>query len=223
MLNEMQHAFIVASYYRRIIKRDPRLGEEVFLFCTRKYAEERGSRMAQRALRDGHSLDLAAYMAYGEWDYTSPDIVENEVLATEPHHHYLVKKCPWNTQFKAMAEMNCAESYCADLDRSLARGFNPDCEMEVRSTMHSKGQCEFILHGAGAHPRPESNAENKRPFGFHCGHVHSTFARCVKNIYGADGEAMKTETEADFEKEFGSEALAELREYSKSDFLSIDS
>lgn len=223
MLNEMHHAFIVESYYHRIKEKDPCLAEEVFLFCTRKYAEERGSRMAQRALRDGHSLNLSSYMAYGEWDYTSPDIVKNEILETAPNHHYLVKKCPWNTQFKAMDAMDCAESYCADLDRSLARGFNPDCDMEVRSTMHSCGQCEFILHEAGAHPRPESSEKNRRPFGFHCGHVHSTFARCVKNIYGKDGEDIAAAVENAFEKEYGAEALRELSDYKKLDFLSIDS
>lgn len=223
MLNEMQHAFIVANFYHLIMEKDPRRGEEVFLFCTRKYAEERGSRMAQRALRDGHSLNLSSYMAYGEWDYTDPSIVENEILATKPHHHYLVKKCPWNTQFKAMNAMDCAESYCSDLDRSLARGFHPDCEMEVRSTMHSQGQCEFILHNAGEHPRPQSNEKNKRPFGYHCGHIHSTFSRCVKNIYGKDGERMKTQVESNFKQAYGTEALEELRHYSALDFLSIES
>ena len=53
MLNEKQHAFIAAQYYRLIHELDLAGAERVFLFCTRKYAEERGARMAQRALRDG--------------------------------------------------------------------------------------------------------------------------------------------------------------------------
>ncbi|MBQ9966902.1 MAG: L-2-amino-thiazoline-4-carboxylic acid hydrolase [Clostridia bacterium] len=222
MLNEKQHAFIVEGFYRRIKAHDPRLCKEVFLFCTRKYAEERGSRMAQRALRDGFSLDLGTYRSYGEWDYTSPEVVENKVLETSPNYRYIVTKCPWNTQFSEMNAMECAEEYCMDLDRSLSRGFNPDLNFEVGCTMHSCGHCDFILHGAGRADLPPVNEANKRPFAFHCGHVLAVFARCVRNIYGDEGEKMTLEVEHDFGEKYGKEALGELLEYKKLDFLSID-
>ena len=35
--------------------------------ATQLYAQQRGSRMAQRALRDGQPLDFATYRAYSEW------------------------------------------------------------------------------------------------------------------------------------------------------------
>lgn len=102
MLNEKHHAFLVAQYYRILHDLDPAGAQAVFLFCTRKYAEERGARMAQRALRDGRELTLGTYMSYGEWEYTDPSFSESEVLESAPDHHYLVHKCPWNTQFSEM-------------------------------------------------------------------------------------------------------------------------
>lgn len=222
MLNEKQHAFIAAQYYRLIHELDPAGAERVFLFCTRKYAEERGARMAQRALRDGCELTLGTYMSYGEWEYTDPSFSENEVLETAPDHHYLVHKCPWNTQFSEMGAMDCAESYCRDLDLSLARGFNPDVHFETRSTMHSAGVCDFTLHGAGEKPRPPRDKNNQRPFAFHCGHLLATFARCVGNIYGSRGYAATAEVERRFGEQYGQEALGELLANKARDFSSIN-
>lgn len=223
MLHEKQHAFIVAQYYRLLHELDPAGAEAVFLFCTRKYAEERGARMAQRALRDGRALTLGTYMSYGEWEYTHPEWTESEVLETAPDHHYLVKKCPWSTQFREMGAVDCAESYCRDLDVSLARGFNPDLNFETRCTMHTAGKCDFVLHGAGEAPRPPREAKNQRPFAYHCGHVLSAFDRCVRNIYGEKGCVMTAEVERCFGEEYGQDALSELRENKTRDFSSIDS
>lgn len=222
MLNEKQHAFIVAQYYRLLHETDPAGAERVFLFCTRKYAEERGARMAQRALRDGCELTLGTYMSYGEWEYTDPSFTQSDVVETSPDHHYLVKKCPWSTQFRDMDALDCAKSYCRDLDLSIARGFNPDANFEVRSTMHTAGVCDFVLHGAGEKPRSPRNPDNQRPFAYHCAHLLTTFDRCLRNIYGARGSAMTAEVERRFGEQYGSDALQELRDNKSRDFFDIN-
>ena len=222
MLNEKQHAFIAAQYYRLIHELDPAGAERVFLFCTRKYAEERGARMAQRALRDGRDLTLGTYMSYGEWEYTDPDFSQSEIIETAPDHHYLVHKCPWSTQFYEMGALDCAKSYCRDLDLSIARGFNPDADFEVRSTMHTAGVCEFVLHGAGEKPRAPRDRKNQRPFAYHCGHPLSTFDRCVRNIYGDRGRDMTAEVERRFGDQYGADALVELLDNKSRDFLDIN-
>lgn len=222
MLNEKQHAFIAAQYYRLLHEADPAGAERVFLFCTRKYAEERGARMAQRALRDGCELTLGTYMSYGEWEYTDPSFTQSDVVETSPDHHYLVKKCPWSTQFRDMDALDCAKSYCRDLDLSIARGFNPDADFEVRSTMHTAGVCDFVLHGAGEKPRKPRNPENQRPFAYHCAHLLTTFDRCLRNIYGERGSAMTDEVERCFGEQYGKDALQELRDNKSRDFFDIN-
>lgn len=64
---ERHHAFLSAAYYREL--RDSALPRwsEAFRMATQLYAQQRGSRMAQRALRDGQPLDFATYRAYSEW------------------------------------------------------------------------------------------------------------------------------------------------------------
>ena len=109
MLNEKQHAFIAAQYYRLIHELDPAGAERVFLFCTRKYAEERGARMAQRALRDGRELTLGTYMSYGEWEYTDPDFSQSEI---DQH----VKKKNLEPLFEFYSTDNLYEKICQAKD-----------------------------------------------------------------------------------------------------------
>lgn len=34
----------------------------------KRYGNQRGHRMAQRALKDGNKLDILSYLIYGEWE-----------------------------------------------------------------------------------------------------------------------------------------------------------
>ena len=69
-LTERHHAFISACFYKELLHACPGNGEATFVMAAQRYGEQRGSRMAQRAIRDGRVLDFAAYCAYGEWAYT---------------------------------------------------------------------------------------------------------------------------------------------------------
>ena len=65
--NERVQAYIVARYYVRLTESFGKQGRETFLLATRTYAEQRGHRMAQRALADGQELSYVTYYKYGEW------------------------------------------------------------------------------------------------------------------------------------------------------------
>ncbi len=65
MFNEKTHAFIVASFYKHLTEKHGERGKDIFIKATQKYAEQRGARMAMRAMRDGYPLDYASYFAYG--------------------------------------------------------------------------------------------------------------------------------------------------------------
>ena len=53
---EKHHAFIAATFYDLLTKRYGQRGEAAFILATQRYAEQRGNRMAQRAIRDGKRM-----------------------------------------------------------------------------------------------------------------------------------------------------------------------
>ena len=74
--NEKVHAFIAAKFYVYLTEAFGECGERAFIHGTQDYAEQRGRRMAQRAIRDGKALTYANYLEYGEWVNTQEIIDE---------------------------------------------------------------------------------------------------------------------------------------------------
>ena len=65
--NEKVHAYIAAKFYVYLTEAFGERGKMAFIHATQYYAEQRGRRMAQRAIRDGEPLTPANYYRYGEW------------------------------------------------------------------------------------------------------------------------------------------------------------
>ena len=65
--NEKVHAFIAAKYYVHLTEAFGERGKKAFVHATQYYAQQRGRRMAQRAIRDGKELTYETYCQYGEW------------------------------------------------------------------------------------------------------------------------------------------------------------
>lgn len=226
-LNERHHAFISAKFYQELEAEGFDGFRQAFLLATRKYAEQRGSRMAQRAVRDGRPLDFASYRWYGEWVFTPEyeSTLEGETRRTvESGDDYTVDicKCPWSDQYLSMGALDGANDYCSVLDESIARGFNPELTFIVSKTMHnSKDFCRHTqkcaMLGAEDAYGPRS-PDNIRDFGYHCAHVYSTFSKMMKAVYGADGEALSARVLLAFGKEYGSSAAAVILSYIDTDF-----
>ena len=179
--------------------------------------------MAQRALRDGYLLNLHSYAAYGEWDYTSPDVIELDFLSESPSLHYTVSKCPWHTQFLKMGLSEAAKAYCADLDYSLVRGFNPAMPFVTRSLLCNEGRCEFILNGSGIGADIPRDERNRRGFAYHCAHLMNVFSRVLKNVYGSEGDAVLARVMHRFSDEYGEGAALLLQSYlDQCDFSDIN-
>ena len=53
--------------------------------------------------------------------------------------------CPWYTQFKEMGLPDAGHVYCAHLDNSICRGFNPYLTYLVPDTLHKSGFCTHII------------------------------------------------------------------------------
>lgn len=220
---EFHHAFISGAFYKHLVNVEAFDGRAIFVLATQRYGEQRGSRMAQRALRDGRALDFATYNAYGEWSYTQDYYLawkHVEILSKSPDFHYHVHTCPWHDQYASMGLLEGATLYCSHLDISLARGFNPSLNFEVASILHTGDRCDFILHGADLekkeyHVDPKTT---KMPFSYHCGHIFTTFSRVVESIMGEKGAILNNDVLRSFSSEYGQNMAEVLLTFRSLDF-----
>lgn len=228
---EFQHAFISATYYR--LMRDGKFPnyEDAFLYATRRYAEQRGQRMAQRAIRDGVPLDFAAYRHYGEWQ---PSEKARAMHFKEPSTFHVLQEgndvvmqydlCPWSIQYLDMGLKDGANLYCSDLDAAIARGFNPQLTYDVRKTMHDGEDCciQVLVNGVCPHAYGTPKPENIRDFAYHCGHLMKTFSGAMAAIYGARGVSLSAQVLDAFSAEYGRDQADELMRNTRHDFEHID-
>ena len=221
--SEKHHAHISAQFYRTLLKKCTQNGEATFILAIQKYGEQRGSRMAQRAIRDGRKLDFAAYCAYGELSYTDDYYLSDKhikEISKSPDYRYLAYACPWHEEFNKMNAKDAAIVYCSHLDKALVRGFNPYLEFEVKSTLHEHDKCDFVMKGANLEKTGYSldDAQTLMSFDYHCGHLYKTFSEIVKSIHGKLGEEICEIVSCNFEKDFGTEMKEILLSYQDTDF-----
>jgi hypothetical protein len=222
-LNERHHAFISATFYREIMEHCPGNGAAIFVLATQRYGEQRGSRMAQRAIRDGRPLDFATYKAYGEWSYTEEFFAAGkhlEVVSTSPDFHYRVHACPWHEQYQEMDLLEGACLYCQHIDLAISRGFNPYLEFRVLGTMHRQETCDFVLKDACLDEKafPVDKARTQMPFDYHCGHLYWTFCIVVTSILQDRGKEISIRVLDAFRARYGRESVEVLASYMRTDF-----
>lgn len=218
--NEKTHAFIAAKYYVYLTEHFGQRGKQAFLHATRYYAEQRGRRMAQRAIKDGQELNYETYCRYSEWESTE-DVknmgCSNEVTVESfcPDYVMHIHRCPWHTQFQEMGLTEAGLAYCRDLDASICRGFNPEMKYEVSQTLHDHDYCIQTIRNSGLH---EGQAVQKRPegirsFEYHCAHSYWSYSEVSAAVFGAEGEEINAQVMRDFEAEYGTEMADILAGY----------
>ena len=219
---ERHHAFISASFYKKL-KDYGEKGLAVFTLATQRYAEQRGSRMAQKAIVLGMPLNFETYFALGEWNYTESFLKSvsgesSRVISYSPDYCLNVFVCPWNEQYKAMGLLDGGALYCKHLDVAISRGFNPYLDFRVTQTLHESDKCVFELKDAYIEKTPEKLKEWTLPFEFHCAHVFHTFSEIIKSILKAEGTGISAAVLADFSKEYGKEMADRLVSYEDTNF-----
>ena len=229
MFTEKTHAWIAAEFYEKLTASFGERGKKAFIHGTQYYAESRGRRMAQRAIRDGRELTYGTYMEYGEWVNTSEVLAEgienrSTIESLSPDLSIHITQCPWHAQFKAMGLIDAGDTYCAHLDNSICRGFNPYIVYEVPNTLHKSGFCRHIIRNAGlqegeAHPK---KMEYVKGFDYHCANSYYAYAEVTKAIFGTEGEAVCEAVMADFEQAYGPEMTAVLKGYADTNFNVCD-
>lgn len=223
--NEKVHAFIAARFYVRLTEAFGERGEKAFVHGTQYYAEQRGRRMAQRAIRDGRELDYATYQEYGEWVNTEEIKAlgcanRSEVRSYSPDLELHITNCPWYTQFKEMGLVEAGHVYCAHLDNSICRGFNPYITYLVPHTLHKSGYCTHIIKDANfaEGERHVKKPEYLRNFAYHCGHSYWAYNEVTAAIFGAEGEQVNALVMQDFTETYGKEMADILASYRDTNF-----
>lgn len=200
-----------------------------FIHGTQYYAEQRGRRMAQRAIRDGKELTYANYLEYGEWVNT-PEIIEegcankSTIESWAPDYRIHITMCPWYTQFKEMGLPDAGHVYCAHLDNSICRGFNPYLTYPGADTLHKSGFLHPYHQGVNfevgeKHPK---KTEYLKGFDYHCGHSYWAYSEVVAAIFGAEGEQINAKVMKDFEETYGKEMADKLASYKYTNFNVAD-
>lgn len=226
---ERHHAYIAAVFYQLLLEHFGKRGERAFIMATQRYGEQRGSRMAQRAIRDGKPLNFFSYKEYGEWVNTTSVMEEmggnqSEEISYAPDYQIKVTVCPWARQFADMGMQKCGALYCRHIDKSIARGFNPELVYEVPQNMNDEAYCIQILRGANFEPGkiPASKPERRKDFSYHCAHIYYTFSDIIISIFGEEGEEIAQAVFASFEEQYGEDMAARLLDYEETDFNLID-
>ncbi len=227
--NEKVHAYIAAKYYVYLTETFGERGKKAFIHATQYYAEQRGRRMAQRAIRDGRELDYGTYMEYGEWVNTEEIKAEGVANKSElksfcPDYEINIHVCPWHTQFKEMGLVEAGHTYCEHLDNSICRGFNPYITYDVLQTLHKSPFCIHIIRNVNfkegeTHPK---KPEYLKDFEYHCAHSYWAYAEVTKAIFLAEGEAVAAKVLADLAKDYSQEMADTLMKYKDTNFNVCD-
>jgi len=225
-MNEKTHAWIIAQFYQALVAFDIQQGKQVFIRAARRYGEERGYRMALRALRDSQPLNIASYMAYSEWRPTDPSFYASTVASFNPDYENHNARCPWVETFVEVSGWDCAATYCTQVDASIVRGFNADLRFELIHPLSPTTECRMIFHDACLSstdkPIPQSD-DTVRPWSYHCGHLWRVFSSTVAEVYNDEGRMLGMKLHTLFADTFGADSAAILSAEAKRDFRSIAS
>jgi len=223
--NEKVHAFIAAKYYVHLTEAFGENGRKAFIHATQYYAEQRGRRMAQRAIRDGYELTYESYMQYGEWVNT-PDTINAEesnmrtLQSISPDFLMHIQRCPWHAQFKEMGLVEAGHEYCEHLDNSICRGFNPYLTYEVDQTLHKSDYCIHRIKDTNYAEAPSSpkKSEYLQEFDYHCGHSYWAYNEVAGAIFAEKGEIVNAKVLKDFTEAYGQEMADKLVSYKHTNF-----
>ena len=226
---ERTHAFIAAKYYVHLTETFGERGRLAFIHATQYYAEQRGRRMAQRAIRDGKELTYEVYNQYGEWVNTEEAIAEgidNRATPVElsPDSVTHITRCPWHAQFKDMGLIEAGHEYCQHLDNSICRGFNPYITYTVTKTLHKSDCCVHRIVNAGLTPESDraKKVEYLKDFAYHCGHSYWAYNEVTAAIFKEKGAQVNALVLQDFAAEYGQEMADVLAGYRYTNFNVTD-
>ncbi len=228
---ETHHALLFGWIAKAVVaEAGEQIGEAVVRKAIRQYGHERGHRMALRAKANGHPLNMANYLAYGEWMY-SPGAAQGKMtmVAKKPDAKVRVDRCPWYEAWQANDLTAYARFYCHEIDKALVAGFNPDLYVAVNGTRPDGAEvCKFVFHetnlgffnnllqGYKKRFRPGKSAV--MPWDYHIGHLFVTLEKVLAKELGEKGHQAVQAGLREFAGRYGEEAVQRVLAFQAVDF-----
>lgn len=196
------------------------------------YGEQRGRRMAKRALKDGEELSTQNYLVYGEW--VPYEITEMDVQFPnlEPELNMVAHKCSWYDCWNTRDMLEEGKYYCKHVDAALARGFREDLNLDlVKNRTEGAEKCDFYFRNENlsAEDFEEISRRKKvlnglaiKQWDYHIAHIFYTMKDSLIKHHGKLGEKVIEKSLEDYEEKFGKETLEILMEFSDVDFENVD-
>jgi hypothetical protein len=227
--SERHHALLYALIAKKIVEQAGKdAGEAALRVAVRRYGEQRGRRMAIRALANGDDLSMTSFLIYGEWR-SGTGLGQHDQTVVGPDVRMVVPRCPWALTWMETSLSVYGRLYCQEIDQALVRGFNPDLIIDVNRTQTNDGEpCDFLFHKAAllsgntlAYIQDKSAAladGTVMPWEYHCGHLYKTFQEVLTGQLGDAGQEAVRAALDEFAARFSNHAVGIVVSYEKIDF-----
>lgn len=218
-----EHATLYALLAKNAIVLYGQEGRDATREATKLYGRERGGRMAKRALRDGKELSMLHYTQYSEWE-DSRGYSASRIVAFSPAYTTESTRCGWCEAWKKHGLLEYGKLYCENIDAELVKGFNPENQLVLTSTLsHGQDCCHFEWVGCSFADEAEYRAtreekaamgdRNLKDFLYHTGHLLSAMGRKYEELLGVVKAGQIVEASlAQFEVLFGKEKAEALKQ-----------
>lgn len=189
------HATLFALLAKEAVTRRGEDGQSAVLEGVFRYGQERGRRMAARALQHGDPLTHLSYHAYGEWRPTS-ETVEAGIRAYGANYMTFTKVCPWCAAWEKHNLLEYGKLYCLPIDTAVYAGFHKDFSARVLSMLSWGGrECLFDwqqpLEDLSALQQKQQELGDSciKDFDYHTAHLYNTVSHTLIETLGEDGYA----------------------------------
>lgn len=217
------HAMLFAFLAKEAIDALGERGEKAVVAGVNHYGEQRGHRMAMRALADGFIPDVENYLLYGEWE-AFPGQMDLRFPAYLPEVKMQNYRCPWHTEWNKRGLERYGIYYCRDVDAALARGYNGMTLKLNANRMLGDECCDFTFEGcaipaermqAFQEKREKLGKKAKMPWEYHVGHLYRTMKDAIIDACGEDGKEAVIRALGCYRAEYGEAALALVLQFAE--------
>lgn len=213
------HAILFALLSKYAIEACGERGKDAILKGVNVYGNERGQRMAKRAIANGDALDdIVNFFAYTEWQ-PYPGQMEVEIAKNKLTFVQKYSKCAWCTAWKKYNLLEYGKYYCVSIDNAVLAGFNPTLKLTVHSNLswgalYCDFDWEISLTEADekrlATKKAELGKSCVKDFNYHTAHVLSSFKKTIEAELGEAGGTIVKRALDEYINLFGSRYLDPL-------------
>lgn len=216
---------------KEIISQEGRTNGEIIISNgIKKYGNQRGHRMALRAINNGDDLSLWNYLAYQEWKVPKRDLKKTIKFDTEyVHSHFL--KCPWVVYWNKHNVLEYGKLFCPNTDYALFEGFNPAINIQlIKNRANGDECCDFHFINVTFSFLSAIKMLLKRiklgnavimPWEYHTAHILFIFKEILMEELGVQGDQIISNVQNEFSKIFSNEAMASIMKYKNNNFNTV--